>query len=81
MSKQKNDTGKINALVDMADALRKVFLKYSRSTRAEAWEKITSKKGQKEVEKLLVNPGRSLNTIRTLWSESVIDFESWLRNR
>jgi hypothetical protein len=79
---RKDSTNKQQAIEEIADAIRKVFMKYSRGTRDKAWEKLTSKKGIKEIEKLLVNPQRSLGTVRTLWSESELpDFYAWLDNR
>ena len=77
----KGETSKQKAIEEIADALRKVFQKYSRGTRDKAWEKIISKKGQKEIEKLLVNPKHSLNQTRMLWSESVPDFYTWVDNQ
>lgn len=76
---QGNDSSRINALEDMAEALRKVFKKYSRQTRQLAWQKLISRRGQQEVEKLMHQPTRSTNRFRTLWSECR-DFDSWLLN-
>lgn len=77
-----DSTNKQQAIEEIADAIRKVFQKYSRGTRDKAWEKLSSKKGQQEIAKLLVNPKRSLSTVRTLWSESQMpDFYAWLDNQ
>lgn len=76
-SKNYQDSNKVNAIEDMADALREVFKKYSLPTRRFALEKLLSKKGQAELKKLVQTPRRSLNTIRKLWSEAV-DFDAWL---
>lgn len=65
-TKNENSTRKIPAVEDMAKALVKVFAKYSRHTREDAWEQLTSVKGKKEVDKLLINPSRSLAQIRKL---------------
>ena len=74
MAKKRKGTRRIKAMVDMASALRNVFQDYSINTRREAWKSLTSEKGQKEMKKLLRTPKRSLNTIRTLWSESFKEF-------
>jgi len=68
-------TNKQKAIQDIAEALEKVFKKYTRQTREAAWEKITSKRGDLEMKKLLQDPNRPLSNMRTLWSES---FKHWI---
>jgi hypothetical protein len=73
----KNKTNLRNAIVDLAKGLESVFKKYSRQTRNKAWKRLTSKEGQKEVEKILNDPGRPINTFQKLATES---FKVWLRS-
>lgn len=61
-----------NAAVDFADKLRTAFKKYTLTTRERAWNGLSSTKGLAEIDKLLKNPDRSLNTIRNL------NFKEWL---
>lgn len=77
-TKKTNQTNLKDAIVDIAKGLESVFRKYSRITRKKAWEKITSKKGEKEIEKILVNPQRQINTFQKLATES---FSEWLERR
>lgn len=55
-----------NATVDMASALKDVFKKYTRQTRAKAWSKLTSRQGMDEVEKIIQDPNRPLSQFRKL---------------
>lgn len=71
----KNQTNLKNAIVDLAKALESVFKKYSRSTRDKAWERLTSKKGEAEVKKILVDPKRQINTFQKL------AFSEWVDRR
>jgi uncharacterized protein YutE (UPF0331/DUF86 family) len=66
---KKSSTNAIEAMEDIAAALARVFKKYSLHTRKKAWRKLVSKKGEKEITKLLRTPSRSLSTFRTLYSE------------
>ena len=61
-----NNTNLKDAIVDIAKSLETVFKKYSRQTRTKAWEKITSKDGEKEVKKILNDPNRPINTFQKL---------------
>ena len=81
MQKKSQKTSQTNlkdAIVDIAKGLESVFRKYSRNTRKRAWERITSKRGEKEVEKILLDPSRQVNTFQKLANES---FSSWLERR
>lgn len=60
------------AVVDIARSLSNVFKKYTISRRRKAWDDITSREGKKEIEKLLRNPNRPLNTFQKL------AFKEWL---
>jgi len=73
----KNKTNLRNAIVDLAKGLENVFKKYSRQTRNKAWKRITSKEGQKEVDKILNDPDRPINTFQKLATES---FKVWLES-
>jgi hypothetical protein len=50
-----------DAIMDLAKEIESVFRKYTRNTRAKAWEKITSKDGEREIKKILVDPNRQLS--------------------
>lgn len=73
----KNKTNLRNAIVDLAKSLENVFKKYSRQTRSKAWKKITSKEGEKEVQKILNDPDRPINTFQKLATES---FKVWMES-
>lgn len=74
----KPDSSRTKAIEDMANALRDVFKQYTLQTRRSAFDKLMSRKGQEELRKLLMTPKRSLNTVRTLWSEAK-EFSTWLK--
>jgi len=78
MDKKKNQTNLKDAIVDLAKGLETVFKKYSKSTRNKAWERITSKKGEAEVKKILLDPTRQVNTFQKLATES---FTEWMKRR
>lgn len=78
MEKKKNQTNLKDAIVDLAKGLETVFRKYSRGTREKAWEKITSKRGEAEVKKILLDPKRQINTFQKLATES---FSEWVKRR
>ena len=73
-----NQTNLKDAIVDLAKGLESVFKNYSRSTRKKAWERLTSRRGEKEVEKILIDPNRQVNTFQKLATES---FNDWLKRR
>lgn len=73
-----NQTNLKDAIVDIAKSLETVFKKYTRSTRNKAWERITSKKGEAEVKKILLDPKKQVNTFQKLANES---FSEWLERR
>lgn len=70
MKEKSNQTNLKNAIVDIAKSLESVFKKYSRQTRAKAWNKITSKEGEKEVKKILNDPSRQTNTFQKLATQN-----------
>lgn len=61
-----------SAVVDMAKSLEHVFKKYSRNTRTKAWKKLTGEAGMKEMDKILQDPNRPVNTFQKLV------FKEWL---
>ena len=60
------------AVLDMMKELAKVFKKYTRNTREAAWKALTDAEGKKEVQKVLQDPSRNLNTFAKLTS-----FREW----
>ena len=73
-----NKTNLRGAVVDIAKSLEAIFKKYSRQTRVKAWDKITSKEGEKEVKKILNDPTRQINTFQKLATKNE-SFKEWLR--
>ena len=70
----RNSTPK-DAMLDMAEALKKVFKKHARGPREQAWKKLTHGEGKKQMDYLLVHPDHSLNTFHR------ISFKEWLEKR
>lgn len=66
MKDTSNQTNLKNAIVDLAKSMESVFKKYSRQTRTKAWEKLTSKAGEKEMKKIINDPNRQINTFQKL---------------
>ena len=65
MEKKPNSNIK-DAVVDIAKSLESVFKKYTKNTREKAWKKITSKDGEKEIKKIIIDPTRPINTFQKL---------------
>lgn len=63
------------AIVDMMEKLASVFKKYTRESRRKAWDKLTSPKGKREVNKILTDPYRPLNQFRQL---ALLNFREWM---
>jgi hypothetical protein len=82
-SAKSNETNLRKAIVDIAKELEAVFKKYSRQTRTKAWERLTSKEGEKEVRKMLNDPARPINTFQKLATknEAVLGFSEWMINK
>jgi hypothetical protein len=57
---------KIDAVMEIATALQKVFKKFSLDSRKTAWNKLTSKKGEKLIHELIRTPSQSLSPFRAL---------------
>jgi hypothetical protein len=74
---ESNKTNVKNAIVDIAKGLESTFKKYSRQTRIKAWEKITSKAGEREIKKILNDPSRQINTFQKLATKNE-SFKNWL---
>jgi hypothetical protein len=75
MAKQSSGGTPRAALMDMAGALKKVFHKYSREARKQAWKKLTHGEGEKMVGYMLDHPDRSLNPFQR------ITFHEWLETK
>lgn len=55
-----------DAIMELARGIESAFRKYTKSTREKAWKKITSRDGEREIKKILVNPNRQLNPFAKL---------------
>lgn len=55
-----------SAIMALAKEIDSVFKRYSRQARKKAWERITDKDGEREIKKILDNPGRSLSPFERL---------------
>ena len=75
MAKQKSGSNPKTALLDMAGELKKVFHKYAKTTRIQAWDKLTHGDGAKQMQYLLQHPDHSLNTFHR------ITFRDWVERR
>jgi predicted kinase len=81
MAKEKTNNSNLkNAIVDIAKSLENVFKKYTKQTREKAWNKITSKDGEKEIKKILIDPTRQINTFQKLATQNE-SFKTWLENQ
>lgn len=94
---KKIDTNLQKAILDIASNLKKSFTKYSKNTREKAWKRITSSDGEREINKILLNPERQLNTFQKLTfkermdgkkdilnchvSKTMIEFKSYVEQR
>ena len=63
-----------DCIVDLVKASVPVFKKYSRECRTHAWEKLTSKEGDKEMKKITNDPTRPVNTFQKL----AFNFKEWI---
>jgi len=50
-----------DAIMDIARSLETVFKKYTRQTRTKAWDKITSRDGEKDMERILRDPSLTVS--------------------
>lgn len=64
------ESGKVQAVVDLVDAIRKSFAKMTLLRRKAAWKTVISKDGQKEIDIFIKNPGRNLSRIPRLASSN-----------
>lgn len=78
---KKSNTSIKDAVIDIAKSLESVFKKYTKNTRTKAWEKITSKDGEKEVKKILNDPSRQVNTFQKLANQKNESFKNWLESK
>lgn len=63
-----------DAIVDMVKALKPVLKKYTRHARTEAWDKLSNKRGNNEMKKILDDPDRPINTFQKL------AFKEWIQS-
>jgi hypothetical protein len=63
---KKDNTNKVNCLMDLVESIRDVFKDYTLSTRKKAWKKLNSSKAKNLFEQLLVNPNRNINSFKSL---------------
>ena len=66
-----------DAIMDLAKEIESVFRRYTRSTRDKAWARITSKDGEREIKKILVDPNRQLSIFGKLAQQNE-GFRIWL---
>jgi hypothetical protein len=64
-----------SALLDMAEALRKVFQKYSVVNRKRGWKALTSPNGDKAVQNMILHPNMPVNKFKQ------IAFSEWVEKR
>jgi len=64
--KDKDETNKIDCVMDLAKAIQDVFKDYSLNTRKEAWKRINSTKAKDLFQKLLVTPSKSLSPFKSI---------------
>jgi hypothetical protein len=50
-----------DAIMDIARSLETAFKKYTRQTRTKAWGKITSREGEKDMERILKDPSLTVS--------------------
>lgn len=62
----KDDTNKIDCVMDLAKAIQDVFKDYTLNTRKEAWKRINSAKAKDLFQKMLVTPSRSLSPFKNI---------------
>lgn len=55
-----------DAIMDLARGIESAFKKYTKNTRERAWQKITSRDGEREIKKILVDPNRQLSPFAKL---------------
>lgn len=58
-----------DAVMALAKEIDSVFKKFTKQTRTRAWKKLTSKDGEKEIKRILDNPGRGLSPFARLASQ------------
>lgn len=74
MTKKSN----VEAVTDLVKAIKEVFIKQSKIKRDYAWEVLTSKKGQKEMENLINAPNsHPISKFRTIVPQS---FKEWINS-
>ena len=49
-------SGKVQAMTELVHAIKSVLANYNPDTRKDVWDKLTSAKGQKQMDRLIRNP-------------------------
>lgn len=71
-----NNSNVKDCIQDITKSLATVFKKYLRNTRETAWERLTSKKGEKEFKKILADPNRPIAPV-----VGNLQFAEWLKTQ
>jgi len=71
---KQNISSNVDAIMDIAGALSKIFKKYSKETRKQAWKSITNPDGETEVQKIIRNPDMSINRFRTIKRKTFLEW-------
>jgi len=61
-----SDSNRVDAVMDLAAAIQKVFKKYTLQTRKSAWKKIHTAKANALFENMLKNPNVSLSRFKNI---------------
>lgn len=71
-----NDSNSKKILTDIATALKTVFKKYSKYSRQRGWDTITSKQGEAQIKKIIIDP-----TNIPVSNFEKLSFKEWLENQ
>lgn len=66
-----------DAIMDLAKEIDSVFKRYTRNTRTKAWGRLMSKEGERQIEKILVDPNRQLSVFGKLALQKEV-YRVWL---
>ena len=74
MSGQNSDARK--TLKELVDEIKKVFKKHSRSARDRAWDALITKRAQREIQSLIINPSKPVTGV-SRW----LSYKEWVDQR
>lgn len=74
MASQNSDARR--TLKELVDDIKKVFKKHSRSARDRAWDALTSKRAQKQIDQLIKNPSITVNN-----TNSWLSYREWVEQK